>query len=442
MGAKYDYPLESIISRFSEDQLKMIFSNLDAIELTDGCSLGCRMCGAGAKKGVRSMMTFKQIEHLVDEFGEFMKSATPFLYFATDPLDWVDGDKNYSDAHRMFEERLRYEPCLVTAVPVGKEELALELLIQDKVDRISISPMNEKRLKRLIEEKYPEINDESKRFDVVKRNGRKEVIFSDRPRNMEYGGYYWMSLIFALQKETSPGKTDVHVLSDDNGDWDERKVQKLGEEHRGNLYPLGIVESHGTLLRKDGLFNLESFDTSDEHPYGFKLTPIDPTDFRAYSRWRMTPFFRIKMPYHQYRNIPFGKGYAVAEATAEEPDFRAAGKKPFTRPDFMRPVMASDVKINPEARFFAQQMLKMCTFLDQPWVNCPDVEEARKVVKGTLAISLRMYGRGLYENPAFRDDEYLKRLKSAAMGFIEKGVISARMAKESIEFGVCADLDL
>ncbi len=70
------------------------------------------------------------------------------MYDESDPLDYENNGKNYFDARELFTSKGFYIPTL-TAVPKGKEELAIENL--DKIERISISHTNRKRLEPYFE---------------------------------------------------------------------------------------------------------------------------------------------------------------------------------------------------------------------------------------------------------------------------------------------------
>jgi len=140
---------------FSEEQRQMIYENLFAIELTDGCSIGCDFCGLDAKKGINSKIPFNVLEQISEEMSTLTDRLTEkplfaswnpkvlCLYSATEPLDYTYDEKDYFHARELFASRGFTVPT-ITAVPAGKEELAITNL--DNIERISLSHMNKKRL--------------------------------------------------------------------------------------------------------------------------------------------------------------------------------------------------------------------------------------------------------------------------------------------------------
>ena len=130
--------LENVLGQFSDEQLKLIMSNVGAIQLTDGCTLGCSFCGFEALKGVRSYIPPSLLEDLASRFSNELWETGPFLYYASDPFDYDFEGSNYWDIHQMWTEKVGYSPFISTAVPQGKEKLVLDLL--QKPDARQISP--------------------------------------------------------------------------------------------------------------------------------------------------------------------------------------------------------------------------------------------------------------------------------------------------------------
>ena len=104
------YPLD----QFTRDQQKLILSNTGAIELTAGCSIGCDFCGVDAEKKVKKSISFEGIEKLAIEFADKLKYSKPCLYWATEPLDFKDGDKDYFDVADVFVSQAEYRPWVST----------------------------------------------------------------------------------------------------------------------------------------------------------------------------------------------------------------------------------------------------------------------------------------------------------------------------------------
>lgn len=153
MQTKIEYEL----NKFTEDQRKIIYENLFAVELTEGCSTGCDFCGLEAIRGVGSAIPFSVLEQIAQEIPDLTNRLTHWgngavfsyhpnclrLYDATDPLDYRQDGKNYFDAFALFSAR-GFEIGTSTAIPAGKEELAISNL--DNIHQISISHMNRERL--------------------------------------------------------------------------------------------------------------------------------------------------------------------------------------------------------------------------------------------------------------------------------------------------------
>ena len=150
------------LDKFSIEQRRHIYENVSAIELTKGCSLRCDFCGFDAPKGVRSHTPFSDLERIAEEMSTLTDRITSVvntynyaihpnklpLYDATDPLDYEDEGKHYFDVKGLFASK-GFKSTTSTAIPKGKEELAIEYLNQ--IERISISHMNRKRLEPYFE---------------------------------------------------------------------------------------------------------------------------------------------------------------------------------------------------------------------------------------------------------------------------------------------------
>ena len=154
--------IESELGLFSQDQKRLIYQNLYAIELTDGCSVGCGFCGFDVPGGVRDAIPFHALEQIADEAAALTDRAAHaraskalpkvyrsdcsdyiFLYDGSEPLDyWADG-KDYFDAFDLFSAK-GFKVATSSAIPKGKEELAIANL--DNIHQISISHMNRARL--------------------------------------------------------------------------------------------------------------------------------------------------------------------------------------------------------------------------------------------------------------------------------------------------------
>jgi hypothetical protein len=286
------FRLEDILKGFSEEQLKLIFRNMDSIELTEGCSIGCDFCGVEAKKGVRARMPFEDIERLADLFGQELALSQPITYWATDPLDWSDETRDYEDILRLFVNKLGYKPYVSTAIPKGKENLALKLLLQNKISRVSVSHMNFHRLRDFFLETYPQLR--SNGFEIKATEAGKEVVFTDKPNS--HGDQAWIELVLGLI--TSRYQNSFYIFTRD-GKRGREKIQRLGLKNLDNLDKDGISCSHGTLLRSSGLYNVRATPVTREFPQGIVYEKITPQDFKVWHLWKRLHTFYDGVP-HEY----------------------------------------------------------------------------------------------------------------------------------------------
>lgn len=149
--------IENELNRFSSAQKKLIYENLYAIELTEGCSMGCGFCGLDSNIGIGEVIPFPTLEIIAQEISKFtdritnwrndIKFSMPpnhiWLYDATDPLDYEFDEKHYFHAHELFQSK-GFKVPTSTAIPKEKESLAIENL--SDINQLSISHMNRKRL--------------------------------------------------------------------------------------------------------------------------------------------------------------------------------------------------------------------------------------------------------------------------------------------------------
>ncbi len=137
----HDAEPPEVLSGFSDEDRDTITDQTFAIEMTKGCSIGCNFCGFSAERGVKDAMTFSDAAWLATH----TKGITP--YFASDPLDYVakdDAERTYADFIGVYEAWHGELPSTITAYPKGKKGEIQK--VADRVNRISFSHMNRKRL--------------------------------------------------------------------------------------------------------------------------------------------------------------------------------------------------------------------------------------------------------------------------------------------------------
>ena len=112
----WELPL-GLEKKFTEDKLRLIFSNMMFLQLSFGCSKGCPLCGADAVRGVRDTTKTGQIEKLYQKYGEELSKARPVQYYASEQKDHPDHEKIYGFA----EKYAGYSPLITTANFSGEE---------------------------------------------------------------------------------------------------------------------------------------------------------------------------------------------------------------------------------------------------------------------------------------------------------------------------------
>lgn len=108
--------------KFEEKELEFFMKHLMSIQLTFGCSVGCPKCGFDAPRGVRGQISYNQLEKMFKKYGTLMAENKPYLYSASEPKDYKDGDKTYEDVHRLVIKKAGYKPEVTTAYGVFGDE--------------------------------------------------------------------------------------------------------------------------------------------------------------------------------------------------------------------------------------------------------------------------------------------------------------------------------
>lgn len=158
--------LEQKLKEFSKRKLKIIMENTVAMQLTEGCSIGCSDCGLEAKKGVKDFIPFSLLKRLFSEYKDELANNCEMLYYASEPFDYKDKDCSYEDVHRLFVKETGCNPWVTTAMPKGKEKIILEHILFHNslkvlygspkfIDRISVMPSNYHRINDMLMEVWP-----------------------------------------------------------------------------------------------------------------------------------------------------------------------------------------------------------------------------------------------------------------------------------------------
>jgi len=128
------------LKHFTERERKNIFNNLGSMQLSFGCNGGCEKCGLDAIAGVRDNLPFALVEQFVERYKDELAIAKPFLYWASDPLDYRSpkpggGTYTYRDVEELFQTKVGYRPYVSTVIPKGAEEVVESMRT---IDRLSI----------------------------------------------------------------------------------------------------------------------------------------------------------------------------------------------------------------------------------------------------------------------------------------------------------------
>jgi hypothetical protein len=110
--------------RFSEDERRLILTNLVGLQLTEGCNGGCYFCLFGTKKGVTAKYSFSSIKAFFEKYGEIV-NPNMTLYWDSDPFDYRDIDeqgnlRTFVDVYQVFREKQPETYHFVsTSIPKG-----------------------------------------------------------------------------------------------------------------------------------------------------------------------------------------------------------------------------------------------------------------------------------------------------------------------------------
>lgn len=229
--------------RFTEEELKLIFSHLVGIQLTFGCSKGCPFCGVDAVPGVREHIPYSQLANLFKKYGKQIAKTEPFLYWASEPSDYQAKvgleDKTYQDSHQLAVEFAGYNPHITSKETADKKWLEfLNITSQNSVVRVSLYNLpQEEKEKR------------SQKIEEMSKGGKGiEIVGLEEEHVKGFGKSF---SVISTEKEP-----DLF-----------RKLRMVGEK--------GIGCANGVLITPRGIYNTAVIPISKEFPQGIITCPLE-----------------------------------------------------------------------------------------------------------------------------------------------------------------------
>lgn len=246
-------PLE-LEKDFSEEDLRLIFANMKAVQLTYGCSKGCSFCGFDAVKGAREHIPYSQLVNMFKKYGHQLSKGHPFLYWASEPSDYASKegleDKTYQDVHQLAIKYGGYEPS-ITSFNFSQEWMDF------MASKTSNYPVGDRRLS----------------VYGMKEEGVKRIklrVVESEDSNLKKGaGFQNIKVTGGYPSTQKPG--DTFTLKHVKG------MGKSFEEQEAidDIPKSGIACVDGTLLTPRGLFNMFVVPISKEYPQGVIIVPLE-----------------------------------------------------------------------------------------------------------------------------------------------------------------------
>ncbi|MEN7982587.1 MAG: hypothetical protein ABFQ65_04015 [Nanoarchaeota archaeon] len=274
--------LERKLDLFNEKQRKKIFSKILAIQLTEGCSTGCTDCGVNALRNVRDYIPYGVLSDISSQYGTQLKGGNLLLYFASEPFDYDFNGKNYVDVHSSFQENTGENPCVITSIPKGKEELIFSYIFGDnKINEknfiwaISLTKFNYKRVEQKMME-LPYFKNQIKSADGFKvKLPCGEELFSKK------------------------GEVELNDLMNDEGKLNNCEIRDyINSERRSRIdfdsektsvkHVGGISSNEGFLITPQEIYYKKNHKPSKKFPFGFSLNEITPENISSI-------YFKLKM---------------------------------------------------------------------------------------------------------------------------------------------------
>lgn len=269
--------LEKKLEQFDENQKIKILKNTFAIQLTEGCSTGCKDCGLGAEKGVTDYIPFEFLKTILSNknFKKSKKYNLPIFYFASEPFDYDFDGKNYLDVHKLYQDKKTHNPDVVTSIPKGQEERIFNILAKniDKqtqrnelvVKCISLTKFNYKRIKKIFNELVYVKNQ-------TKNNSNKYVLKFPNGIELENENEIdFEDFLNSINKESHVNVRNFY--SNETGRY------KIGEENKNDLEKYWLSNYKGIILTPKGVYNIRPTKLTFDNPIGQLITPVDPDNF-------------------------------------------------------------------------------------------------------------------------------------------------------------------
>lgn len=313
------------LNAFNAEQRKIIYDNLYAVELTEGCSIGCDFCGLDARIGVGKSILFTTLKQISKEMPSrkiWEKGIT--LYDATEPLDYEQDGKHYFDVLDLFKPKIKVATS--TAVPNGKEELAISRI--DDIQQLSISHMNRERLmpylkglgiemfvdlfsyyrakfgksnydqapfkREFIHQVDGTIEEKVKELRKIDPTLPKKYRFYDLRVDGNRLGIHRQDLktLFLFC-----GNSGQYARNGKVFDRDDTQVRNIGRALEFEVfereYPMDPLEPfgarNGVKITPNGIFNVFSVNPSKKNQAGKLVEPVSPANFRV---------VKLEHPYH------------------------------------------------------------------------------------------------------------------------------------------------
>jgi hypothetical protein len=272
--------LEKQLYEFTDSQRWEIYTNLVAIQMTEGCSTGCSDCGLGASPGVRDYIKPDTLINIFSELPDEGKRKQ-LLYFASDPFDYdFDGEDYLSIRKKYLEITGSGERGLttITSIPKGKEELIFNILVkqiqdvksiysQKIIDSVSISHNNYSRL----EKKFDSLSYVEEQRNNIFYN---TLQFPERKPIKSMGKINFWKFLDILEKKDN-GLIRNYVKN-------KKDRLKIGRGNIENLEDERVSDYQGALLTPEGVFNIRPTRVTRENVIGQIKTPVSSDKFEIF----------------------------------------------------------------------------------------------------------------------------------------------------------------